>query len=51
MSKLDNSDSSLRKGHILDQKYSIKKVLGIGGFGRTYLAESIWTQENFAIKE
>ena len=48
---MDNSDSSLRKGHILDQKYSIKKVLGIGGFGRTYLAESIWTQENFAIKE
>ena len=49
--RLDNSDSSLRKGHILDQKYSIKKILGIGGFGRTYLAESIWTQENFAIKE
>ena len=49
--RLDYSDSSLRKGHILDQKYSIKKILGIGGFGRTYLAESIWTQENFAIKE
>ena len=37
MSKLDNSDSSLKKGHILDQKYSIKKVLGIGGFGKRVL--------------
>lgn len=48
---MNNSDGSLREGHILDQKYSIKKVLGIGGFGMTYLAESIWTQECFAIKE
>lgn len=48
---MDINNGSLENGYILDQKYSIKKILGIGGFGRTYLAESIWTGEDYAIKE
>lgn len=36
---------------LLHEKYQIKKVLGQGGFGITYLAYDQTLQQNVAIKE
>lgn len=43
---------TLRQGAILQGgKYIIKKVLGQGGFGITYLAENIMLEGKVSIKE
>lgn len=41
----------LPEGNILHEKYNIKKVLGQGGFGITYLAYDIVFRQDIAVKE
>ena len=36
---------------IPEKKYKIKKLIGIGSYGKVYLAENIFTQEEVAMKE
>ncbi|MGH7924277.1 MAG: protein kinase domain-containing protein [Candidatus Binatus sp.] len=33
-----NAGEELREGHLLDGRYRVKKVLGVGGMGRVYLS-------------
>ena len=42
---------SLKEGHVLDGRYVIKRCLGAGGFGITYLAENLNIGIQYAIKE
>lgn len=44
-------DKVLKEGICLDQRYKIKKCLGIGGFGITYLCEDILLHRDTAVKE
>jgi len=37
-------------GDIVDQKYLILELLGEGGFGSTYLTESVLTKQRFVVK-
>ena len=41
----------LEKGMVLKNRYYIRKILGIGGFGITYLAEDRNLGQNIVIKE
>lgn len=41
----------LRPGSIVGENYLIGKVLGVGGFGITYLAKNLETEETLALKE
>ena len=47
---ISNSDV-LPEGIVLDERYRIEKVLGKGGFGITYEAVNLFTDEKVAIKE
>ena len=47
---ISNSDV-LPEGTVLDERYRIEKVLGKGGFGITYEAVNLFTDEKVAIKE
>lgn len=42
---------NLEIGTCLKQRYRVLKILGIGGFGITYLAEDMDLQQNIVIKE
>ena len=42
---------NLEIGMYLKKRYCVLKVLGIGGFGITYLAEDTDLQQNVVIKE
>jgi len=33
-----NAGEELTEGHLLDGRYRVKKVLGVGGMGRVYLS-------------
>lgn len=46
-----NISHSLPKGTILNNTYEIQTVIGEGGFGITYVARDLHTQQIFAIKE
>lgn len=46
----DNNEF-LQPGTILKQQYQIQKILGCGGFGRTYLADDRTLQVPVAVKE
>ncbi|HYA35336.1 MAG TPA: protein kinase [Candidatus Binataceae bacterium] len=47
-----NPGQPLSTGHLLDQRYSIKKVLGVGGMGRVYLGnDTRLANRPVAIKE
>lgn len=48
---MNSANSSLELGCVINRKYMIGSVLGIGGFGMTYLSQNIWTQDIYAIKE
>ena len=41
----------LREGTCLDKRYRIRKCLGIGGFGITYLCEDLLLHRDTAVKE
>lgn len=41
----------LREGTFLDNRYRIKKVLGVGGFGITYLTEDQSLAQYVVVKE
>ena len=45
------ANGSLMSGYVLKEKYRIGSVLGIGGFGMTYLAENVYNGRKYAIKE
>ncbi|HJC49793.1 MAG TPA: serine/threonine protein kinase [Candidatus Anaerostipes avistercoris] len=44
-------DNCLKNGTVLRGRYNIKKVLGIGGFGVTYLVEDRILEQKVVIKE
>ena len=48
---MDDSRHRLPIGYHLNQKYEIRKVLGEGGFGITYLARDIVLDLDVAVKE
>lgn len=41
----------LSKGSILHERFAVKKVIGVGGFGITYLGEDTLLESRVAIKE
>ena len=45
------SNMLLSTGKVLNRRYRIERVLGVGGFGVTYLAAEINSSEKVAIKE
>ena len=50
MTSTPTSDA-IAAGTLLDQRYTIHRVIGIGGFGITYEASNILTGQRVAIKE
>ena len=46
-----NADSALQVGFVINNRYVIGRVLGIGGFGITYKAMDVGTSKACAIKE
>jgi formylglycine-generating enzyme required for sulfatase activity len=48
---MNNASHSLPQGYVLIGQYEIKQVLGIGGFGITYLADDMRIERKVAIKE
>ncbi len=46
-----NNDVVLPQQHLLQNRYEIKSVIGIGGFGITYFAWDTLLEKNIAIKE
>ena len=51
ISETKKASYALKEGTILNNNYIIGRVLGVGGFGITYLAKNISNQVNQAIKE